>query len=237
MPSTAALLRDDVGTGGKQLSQVWPFGAQPDIVARYFNDLPTSPAGYAGGHQGWCFVLTPGRLAFAIEWGGGQAREAPSPARDALAFMQARTALSNEQIAYLLGVSRQTVQNWLRGEPISDTNLSRLLAVRDVLARAARHHPTPETMRLWLLTPRGADGRTPKDVLAAREIDRARLLAMAPMSPRVSSLPTVLREPTPPSMQIGRESRIEAYPTERVGNSEDLHTLDCNEPADEGWVE
>lgn len=152
----------------------------------------------------------------------------------ALAGVRARTGLSHDQIATMLGVSRQTIHLWQRGGRSSDAHARRLLGVQDVLSRAARYYPTPELLRTWLNTPRGSDGRTPMDLLAAGEIDRARLLAMAPIiSPRISPLPAVLREPTPPAMQAGRESRMEAYADERADALEDLCADDRDELADE----
>lgn len=228
---------ESVGTGDELLGHVRLHGAPSPFIAGYWSDQATCSASYAAHRFGWRVAPTPGGVAFPIEWAGVAEREVPSPAGDALAFISERTGLSQEQIGDVLGVTRQTLHNWRRGDPIGDANLRRLLAVRDVLGRAARRYPSPDLLRAWLLTPRGTDGKTPGDLLAAGEIDRARLLAMAPPAGGVSPLPAVLRRPTPPTMRTGRESRIEAYPDERAGASDDSCPVDSDEPAAEGWVE
>lgn len=239
MPSAASLFKDEGGTGSELLAgQDQPRGHGLLFVVRYLNLMRTVSAGDARpGAQGWRVVPISGTPAIA--WAGATTLEPQSPTRTvqgALDSIRTMTGLASGQIAEMLGVTRQALYLWERGEAINDAHLSRLLAVRDVLARAARHYHTAKEMRVWLHTPRGADGRTPAQLLTAGEIDRARLLAMAPLSARVSPLAS-LSPTSPAAMQAGRESRIEAYPPERLGGPHPLQAHDDGDPADEGWVE
>lgn len=97
----------------------------------------------------------------------------------ALAWIENATKLSQDSIADLLGVSRPTMHSWKQGSKIRDTNRQRLLAVHDVLTRAAARHPTHDELITWLDTPRGAAGLTPRQLLMAGKIDRARALAIS----------------------------------------------------------
>ena len=156
-----------------------------------------------------------------------------APARLALEDIIQRIALSIERVAQLMAVTRQSVHLWRQGGAISQHNLERLLALQDVLDRAGRFHPTPQALQGWLQTPRGAEGHTPWQLLVQGEFDRARLLAMTKPSPGLLQPPAWLSKPSPPAMQTGRESRIEAYPP---ADREPL-VDDDDAPADEGWVE
>jgi hypothetical protein len=106
---------------------------------------------------------------------------------EAVRWIKAATGFSWQRIAEMLQVSRQAVDKWMKGGPINDVNRRHLLAVRDVLERAAVRHSPPENLAVWLDTPRGAAGRTPADLLAAGEIDRVRLLAVTTPSPGVKA--------------------------------------------------
>lgn len=116
-----------------------------------------------------------------------------SPHQDALAWIKNATGLANARIAELIGVTRQTVHNWSTGSPIEDPNYRQLLTVRDILERAQRRHPTPEQLRTWLDTPRGADAVTPAQLIAAGDFNKARLYAVSMPSPAVRPPTTGVR--------------------------------------------
>lgn len=134
------------------------------------------------------------------------------PHLEAIEWMKANTCLKQERIGDLLGVSRQTINRWENGEQIKDANRQRIYAVRDVLERAARRHSTPELLTAWLDTPRGADGRTPAELLVNNEINRARLLAVSSPSPYLVRAPTWVKQPIPEEFRAGSEHRQEAIP-------------------------
>jgi|GEM_PF-5875845 len=116
--------------------------------------------------------------------------------QEVLLWIKDVTGLADADISELLGVSRPTLNAWRRGENISTPRLRRLYAIRDVLRRAATRLPSREYLRAWLVTPRGADGRTPEELLRTGEIDRARLLAMSMPSARVARPLDVMHQST-----------------------------------------
>ena len=134
------------------------------------------------------------------------------PHLEAIEWMKANTCLRQERIGELLGVSRQTMHRWENGEQIKDANRQRIYAVRDVLERAARRHSTPELLTAWLDTPRGADGRTPAELLANNEINRARLLAVSSPSQNLVRSPAWVKQSIPEAFRAGAEHRQEAIP-------------------------
>lgn len=138
---------------------------------------------------------------------------------EAVRWIKAKTGFSWQRIADMLQVSRQAVDKWMKGCLISDVNRRHLLAVRDVLERAAERHTAPRDLAVWLDSPRRADGRTPAELLAAGEIDRARLLALTSPSPSVQ--PAALwargRDAAP---SLGAEPRME--PARREPDDEPL---------------
>lgn len=134
------------------------------------------------------------------------------PHLEAIEWMKANTCLKQERIGDLLGVSRQTINRWENREQIKDANRQRIYAVRDVLERAARRHSTPELLTAWLDTPRGADGRTPAELLANNEINRARLLAVSSPSPHLVRAPAWVKQSIPEAFRAGAEHRQEAIP-------------------------
>lgn len=136
------------------------------------------------------------------------------PHLEALHWMKQVTGFSQERIAALVGVSRQTLNRWQRGEPIKDTNRQRVFAVRGVLERALIRHATRAELVAWLDAPRGADGRTPAQHLIAGDIDRARLLAVSVPSLQLKRVPSWVRRPVPPAFRIGAEHEQEALPPE-----------------------
>jgi transcriptional regulator with XRE-family HTH domain len=134
------------------------------------------------------------------------------PHLEAIQWIKSTTGLSQKRIGQLLGVTRQTIDEWKKGTPISGPNRQRLFAVREVLERAASRHKTKELLVAWLDTPAGADGRTPAQLLAENEINRARLLAVSSPSPRLVSPPAWVNRPVPEKFQKGAERRQEALP-------------------------
>lgn len=138
-----------------------------------------------------------------------------APHAEAVNWIKDAMGLPLERVGKLLGVSRQTVDAWRKQERISDPKRQRLLAVRDVLERARRLYRTPEELAAWLDTPRGADARTPAQLLEAGEIDRARLLAVAAPSPNLSRPPAWASRPVPEVFQDAMEqlpSSLDALP-------------------------
>ncbi len=115
---------------------------------------------------------------------------------EAVDWIKDATNLSQERIAKLIGVSRQALNAWERGNAISDPHRRKLLEVRDILERAQSKHPTALQLSVWLDTPRGADGKTPAGVLAEGDFDRARYLAMSVPSPRTKPAPDWVRRTT-----------------------------------------
>lgn len=120
---------------------------------------------------------------------------ARAPHLSALAWVKEATGFSDSRVAALLGVTRQALVRWRRGEPIAPSKRRHLLAVRDVLERATRLHPSVEELGAWLDTPQeGPDGRTPSDLLAQGDIDKARLLAVTHVSRALIPPPAWTRE-------------------------------------------
>jgi transcriptional regulator with XRE-family HTH domain len=138
-----------------------------------------------------------------------------SPHLNAIQWIKAATGLSQERIGRLIGVTRQTINRWEHGEPITDTNRRRLFAVRDVLERATLLYPAPVELAAWLDRPRGADGRTPAELLEAEEINKARLLAISSPSPGLVPPPAWVRQPVPEAFRAGAEHRQEVLPPPR----------------------
>jgi transcriptional regulator with XRE-family HTH domain len=136
------------------------------------------------------------------------------PHLEALSWIKAASGLSQDRIADLIGVSRQTLNRWEHGEPIKDANRQRVFAVREVLERAVTRHPTRERLLAWLDTPRGADARTPAQLLVAGEIGRARALAISTPSPKLSRAPAWVKRPVAPAFRRGAEHLQEALPPE-----------------------
>ncbi len=107
----------------------------------------------------------------------------------AINWMKRAAKLADKQLADLLGISRRTINNWREGVPIKAINRQRVLAVRDVLERAADRLGTGEPLAAWLDSPYRPDGRTPAQLLIAGEIDHARMLAVSGTSSQVVPLP------------------------------------------------
>jgi transcriptional regulator with XRE-family HTH domain len=125
--------------------------------------------------------------------------------RDILQWLKLGTGLSYGRIATLLGVSRPTIYAWERDEPITDANRRRLLEIYDVLQRAARIYTTPSQLRHWLDMPSGADALSPAQLIAAGEINRARLLAVSAPSSQVVPPPNWIRQAVAPKFRSSSE--------------------------------
>jgi len=123
------------------------------------------------------------------------------------------TLLSWGEIGDILGVSRTSVDAWLKGQTMSLTNQIRLLTVRDILARAADRHTD---LRAWLLTPTGSDGCSPFDLLKSGDVDRVRYLALtstaAPVAPPLAGARRLRRG-------LRREFVKEARPPEPISEA------------------
>ncbi len=142
----------------------------------------------------------------------GSVTDIGSPHLNTIRWIKAATGLSQERIGRLIGVTRQTINRWEHGEPITDANRRRLFAIRDVLERATLLYPIPVELAAWLDTPRGADGRTPSELLEINEIDRARYLAVSMPSPGLARPPAWVRQPVPEAFRAGEEHRQEVIP-------------------------
>jgi transcriptional regulator with XRE-family HTH domain len=195
-------LSDSTGDGGAvltcELLIAWKISLEVDHIRRILPQVHLSSE---------VITKTPGYSLFPVNI----SRTLP-PHLEAIQWIKTATNLSQERIGRLIGVTRQTINRWEKGEPITDPNRLRLFAVRDVLKRAASRHPAPEQLIGWLDTPQGAEGRTPAQLLEENNIDRARLLAMSAPSPHVVRPPAWVKRPVPKAFQTGAERRQEALP-------------------------
>ena len=171
---------------------------------RYRERLSTLLSESSGSHT----PLAPARIVDST------IEEIRTPHLEALDWIRQVTGFSRERVADLLGVSRQTLNRWERHEPIKDVNRRRVFVVREVLERASARLKTHAALIAWLDTPRGSDGRTPAQCLAAGDIDRARLLAISSSSPGVSRPPSWVRRSVPEAFHRDAEHTQEAVPPE-----------------------
>jgi transcriptional regulator with XRE-family HTH domain len=158
------------------------------------------------------------QLARKEQLADGKQDSAPdisSPHLNAIQWIKAATGLSQERIGRLIGVTRQTINRWEQGDPITDANRGRLFTVREVLERATLLYPTPVELAAWLDTPDVIDGRTPAELLEAEEINKARLLAISTPSPGLVPPPAWVRQPVPEAFRAGAEHRQEVLPPPR----------------------
>lgn len=137
------------------------------------------------------------------------------PHLNAVHWIKAASGLSQERIGRLIGVTRQTINRWENGEPITDAHRRRLFAVRDVLERSTLRNPTPAELAAWLDTPDAVDGHTPAELLEMGEINKARLLAISAPSPGLATTPEWVRRPIPEAFLAGAEHRQEALQFEQ----------------------
>ncbi len=166
----------------------------------------------------------------------GSATDTSSPHLNAIQWIKTATGLSQERIGRLIGVTRQTINRWEHGEPITDTNRQRLFAVHGVLQHAVLLHPSPAELVAWLDTPRGADGHTPAELLEMGKIDRARLFAISKPSPHLVRTSIWVNQPIPEAFRAGAEHRQEALPPSQ---DDELFALlsDEERDTDEDWEE
>jgi hypothetical protein len=141
-------------------------------------------------------------------------RAPAQPHQEAVEWIKTATGLSWERVGRLVGVTRQAVNAWKQGRPIADDHRRRLFEVRDVLERAAKRNPEPGGLAAWLDTPRGADARTPANLLEAGEVAKARLLALSSPSRGVKAPPEWARRGAREAYLNSRE-RVRALPPER----------------------
>ena len=199
----------------------WPFGAESrpaprtgDVGAALGRIVAPRPA------HGFRDLLTY-FLSNLVE--AAEAAEPPAverPHQEAVGWIKTTTGFSWERVGRLVGVSRQAVNAWRQGGPIADAHHRRLLEVRDVLERAAKRNPKPGGLAAWLDTPRGADGKTPADLIEAGEIGKARLLALSSPSRGVKTPPEWARRGAREAYLNSRE-RVRALPPEREELSEE----------------
>ncbi len=153
------------------------------------------------------------------------------PHLNAVHWIKTASGFSQERIGRLIGVTRQTINRWENGEPITDAHRRRLFAVRDVLERSTLRNPTPAELAAWLDTPDAVDGRTPAELLEMGEINKARLLAISTPSPGLATTPEWVRRPIPESFLAGAEHRQEALRFEQ----DDEHVASAFD--DDEWEE
>lgn len=133
----------------------------------------------------------------------------------ALDWIKNVTGFSDERLARLVSITRQSINRWRHGEAVADANRRRVLVVKDVLERALDRFKMPNDLVVWLDTPRGADGRTPAELLEANEIGRARLLAVSAPSPRLKRAPSWTNRPVAEAFRAGAERRQKAVPPDQ----------------------
>lgn len=139
------------------------------------------------------------------------ARAIDSPHANALRRIKEATGLSDESIAALVGVTRQSLSNWDRGGTISGPNRRRLLNVLSVIEEAARLHQTPDELAAWLDTPRGAEAVTPARAIKQEDWNKARYLAAAVPPRTLVRPPSWVKRRTPARFVTGAEHRQEPY--------------------------
>ncbi len=126
---------------------------------------------------------------------------------EAVRWLKQATRLSEERLGDLVHATRPTLDTWEQtGGPIRPAKLEHLLAVTDVVRRAAAHYPD---LVAWLYTPRGANGRTPAELLKAEDYDQARVLAVTTPSSGVQSAAAWARRPVAPRFAQLAEPRME----------------------------
>lgn len=135
-----------------------------------------------------------------------------SPCLEAIHWIKRHTRLSQQRIAALFGVGRQTLYLWENGGSVSDANRRRILAVRDVLERASRRYTLPDHLLGWLDTPRSGDAQTPAELLEGGEIDRARYLAVATAADKARPSPAWARKSVNEAFRGMRERKQGAFP-------------------------
>lgn len=187
----------------------WPFGHQlgsapwtGDVSATLGKSVASRSAHTLGN-----LLMYFSSLAEAVE----QAVEQPH--QEAIRWIKTATGFSWERVGRLVGVTRQAVNAWRQGGPMADDHRRRLLEVRDVLERAAKRHSQQDGLVAWLDTPRGADAKTPAELLEEGEVGKARLLALSSASRGVKAPPEWAQQNAREGYLNSRE-RVRALPPE-----------------------
>lgn len=144
-----------------------------------------------------------------------------SPHLTAVNWIKNVTGLSDDRLGQILDVDRQTVIKWKKGGPINDTNLQRLLVVREVLERANRKYSTPERLVEWLYTPRGLEGKTPFQLLEDGEINKARFYAVSQQSRNVLRPRFNVERDLPQVWENAKEQREKPYSLSELSSFSD----------------
>lgn len=144
-------------------------------------------------------------------------------AAGALRWMKAATALSDERLSRLLGVSRQTLHAWGTGTGITSKNLTRLVAIRDVLQRAQQSCRSPQALSRWLDAGIGPGGSSPAQLIERGDVDHARLLAVTIRSAVSMTRPAAFRPAVvrPARPELDRSGPLPASHDEREPEWED----------------
>ena len=104
------------------------------------------------------------------------------------------SGLTQEQLAKAMGVSRQTVQNWLSGKSgISPDNQERLSELIILFQHAENRLRNSRQVSHWLLTPWREDGPSPLDLLADSRISAVRGQLLRSRATHRSSVEPVLQ--------------------------------------------
>lgn len=213
-----------------------------EIAARYSNTISLQPWDFGLTRMSGILYHRPG-VDISTLLGIQNNHPLQSPPFEIIRWIRTKTGLSQDRIARLSGVTRQTLYNWEKGDPILDHNRQRLLQVKDVLERAISRHPTPTSLATWLDTPRGAEGYTPAQLLEKNEIGKARLFAISNPSTHLKRAQPWVRRSIPEAFKSGEEHYDEALPPEYAGDPtsleddegiEDLTNLENDEDYDGG---
>ena len=107
-------------------------------------------------------------------------RPAPihSPILSNIRWIKAVSGFSDAEIGALLNVEPKTVSMWNQGLTVPDFKEYHVSQIYDVLKTAERRHATKNSMRVWLTSLHGDDMKTPAQMLAAHEYDKARFRAI-----------------------------------------------------------
>lgn len=120
--------------------------------------------------------------------------------------IRALTGLSWPRIAQLIGVERQTIYRWRRGEPADEQRLQRAKEVLGVLNDAREEHGTGRELRAWLNRVAPLQALSPYQLLSQGRYDEARFLAMLAPS-RVTSISDLARDTSRWDRHFSEEER------------------------------
>jgi hypothetical protein len=150
-------------------------GSIGSIATTYFRAL----AATASAHTAYRNTVLPA-LIVDSDQAEKQTEAVPIDVQTVLLEIEQLTGLKKVRIAEdLMGVTSRAYNAWERGLNMAPQNLKRVLETWDILKRASAGHPGPESLQVWLQTPRGARAERPQELIRAGEFGRARLLAMS----------------------------------------------------------